>query len=162
MEDYFSKWLTKLLVSLNILATIISAQYQLFAEHWLPEIIASNSGSVFISALFKIPMNWKFIYAFNTPLICSQAGKPPTGTDSVCLWHQTWEAKWTYRKEHRGGCVLLSPEGWGVATPAGNRLTNLRVTPNLGSSGTEWSEWGSLCLLALDGPQAKGFTPTLR
>ena len=41
----------------------------------------------------------------------SQAGKPPRGTDSVWLWHQTPEAKQTYHKEHRGGSVLLSPEG---------------------------------------------------
>ena len=62
----------------------------------------------------------------------SQAGKPPRGTDSVWLWHQTPEAKQTYRKEHRGGSLLLSPEGWGVATTAGNRLPDLRVTPDLG------------------------------
>lgn len=74
-KNYFSKWLTKLLFSSNILAAIILAQYQLFSEHWLPEIVASNSGSAFISVLFKIPVDWKFIYAFNTPQRNTQAGK---------------------------------------------------------------------------------------
>lgn len=59
----------------------------------------------------------------------SQAGKPPTGTDSVWLWHQTREAKRTYRREHRGGCVLLSPEGWGVATPAGTDCRTCESPP---------------------------------
>lgn len=75
VKSHFSKWLTKLLVSSNILAAIILAQDHLFSEHWLPEIVASNSGSAFISVLFKIPVNWDFIYAFNTPEINSQARK---------------------------------------------------------------------------------------
>lgn len=57
VKYYFSKWFTKLLVSSNILTAIISAQYHLFAEYWLPEIVASNSGSAFISVLYKIPSN---------------------------------------------------------------------------------------------------------
>lgn len=75
VKNYFSKRLTKLLVSSNILAAIILAQDHLFSEHGLPEIVASNSESAFISVLFKIPGNWNFIYAFNTPEINSQARK---------------------------------------------------------------------------------------
>lgn len=75
VKDYFSKWHTKLLLSSNILAAIISVQYLLFAEHWLPEIVPSNSGSALISVLFKMSVNWKFVSAFNTSQINGQAGK---------------------------------------------------------------------------------------
>lgn len=62
----------------------------------------------------------------------SQAAKPPRATDSFWLCHWSPEAKQTYRREHRGGSVLLNPESWGFATIAGNRLPNSRVTPDLG------------------------------